>query len=459
MCLNMVLFWERGEGSMYICLLGFIETLQEIFKVIFDEVLTPILTDVLMVVIDLVGNTLMDIFGELLLQGLVILLKIVDFLESIFDIFSGNRDVGVNGHSMDLLSAFFSMDKVKMAFLMVTILAVGMAFLFTIATVAKSISDMTLDNKRPVGKVLGSGMKAALTFALVPFMAVFFLQLSTLVVRGVNSQMVAAQVDGGKPPTMGTVIFLTGSMNAAKHDVENPGFTDSIRGKYYKGQVEYTDMDRVKKDFDPAKFDIVICSVCTILVIIILICGIFLFIQRIFDVLLLYVVSPLFVSTMPFDDGAAFGKWRDLFVAKLFSGFGVIFTMKLYLMLVPLLTGNSISLFSDRTIAGYAVINSMLKMFIVIGGAWAAFKAQHLFLQVLHPEAARSARMATAMMMGAVAGAVTGGAGMAAAALSHSGSPGSILSRKGRRVVEESRSMANVKAMEEASSKSQAFRG
>lgn len=444
---------------MYICLLGFIETLQEIFKTIFDEVLTPILTDVLMVVVDLVGHTLMEIFGDLLLQGLVIILKIVDFLESIFDIFSGNRDVGVDGHSMDLLSAFFSMDKVKTAFLLVTILAVAMAFLFTIAAVAKSISDMTLENKRPVGKVLGSGLKAALTFALVPFMAVFFLQLSTLVVRGINSQLVAAQVDGGKPPTMGTVIFLTGSMNAAKHEVGEPGFTDSIRGKYYKGEVDYTDMKRVKKDFDPAKFDIVICSVCSLLVIVILICGIFLFIQRLFDVLLLYVVSPLFVSTMPFDDGAAFGKWRDLFVAKLFSGFGVIFTMKLYLMMVPLLTGGSISLFSDRTVAGYAVINSMLKMFIVIGGAWAAFKAQHLFLQVLHPEAARSARMATSMMMGAVAGAVTGGAGMAAAALSHSGSPGSLVSRKGRRVVEESRSMASVKAMEEASSKSQAFRG
>ena len=41
-------------------------------------------------------------------------------------------------------------------------------------------------------------------------------------------------------------------------------------------------MKQVKSDFDPAKFQIAICAVCTLLMIVILICGIFLFIQRIF---------------------------------------------------------------------------------------------------------------------------------------------------------------------------------
>ena len=115
--------------------------------------------------------------------------------------------------------------------------------------------------------------------------------------------------------------------------------------------------------------------------------------------LLLYIVSPLFVSTMPFDDGASFGKWRDMFVAKLLSGFGVIFTMKLYLMLVPTVAGSRLLMFDDKTLEGYAFINAMLKLFVVIGGAWAAFKSQHLILTILHPEAARAARMSTAMML------------------------------------------------------------
>lgn len=443
---------------MYFCFLGFIETLQEIFKGIFDTILTPILTDVLTVVIDLLGGILMDIFGELLLQALVIILTVVDFLESIFDIFSGYRDVYLEGESMDLLNAFMSLDQVKTAFLMVTILAVALAFLFTIISVGKSISDMTLDGKKPIGKVLGTGLKAAITFALVPFMVIFFLQLSTLMVRTVSNAIVGYQ-GNGKPPTIGTIIFLTGGMEAGRTELKEPGFSDSIRNKYFTGEVSYTNMEQVKKDFDPAKFNIVICLVCTVLVILILLSSIFLFIQRIFDVLILYIVSPLFVSTMPFDDGASFGKWRDLFVAKLFSGFGVIFTMKLYLMLVPLITSRNLILFDDTSVAGYAFVNSMLKLFIIIGGAWAAFKAQHLILQILHPEAARSAQMATSMMMGVVVGAATGGAGLAMAAAAGGGANSQTAS-KGRSSTA-ARSIANVRALENSESepRSQAYRG
>ncbi len=443
---------------MYICFLGFIETLQEIFSGIFDTILSPILTDVLTVIVTFAVDTLKKTFAELFLQLLVVVLKIVDFLEDIFDIFSGYRDVYVDRQPTDLLSAFMSMDKVKMAFLMVTVLAVALAFLFTIIAVGKSISDMTLEGKRPVGKVLGAGVKAAVAFALVPFMVIFFLQLSTILVRSATNALVMQQTDG-TPPSMGTIIFLTGSLDAGRTDLAEPSFTDSVRNKYYTGRVSYTDMKQVKKDFDPAKFQIAICAVCTLLMIVILICGIFLFIQRIFDVLLLYIVSPLFVSTMPFDDGASFGKWRDMFVAKLLSGFGVIFTMKLYLMLVPTVAGSRLLMFDDKTLEGYAFINAMLKLFVVIGGAWAAFKSQHLILTILHPEAARAARMSTAMMMGAVMGAAGGAAGLARAVL-----PGKrrrvFMDHQGSSVLSESRSLGSIKAMEqEAERKSQAFRG
>ena len=122
---------------MYICFLGFIETLQEIFSGIFDTILSPILTDVLTVIVTFAVDTLKKTFAELFLQLLVVVLKIVDFLEDIFDIFSGYRDVYVDRQPTDLLSAFMSMDKVKMAFLMVTVLAVALAFLFKIISVGK----------------------------------------------------------------------------------------------------------------------------------------------------------------------------------------------------------------------------------------------------------------------------------------------------------------------------------
>jgi hypothetical protein len=120
-------------------------------------------------------------------------------------------------------------------------------------------------------------------------------------------------------------------------------------------------------------------------------------------VLLLYLVSPVYVSALPIDDGNLFSKWREMFLAKLFAGFGTVFTMKIFLVIVPLISGSSITLYADPN------IDAMLKLFIIIGGAWAAFRAQNLFLQILHPEAAFAAQ-ATMMAMFGMAGMAMRGA-------------------------------------------------
>ena len=132
-----------------------------------------------------------------------------------------------------------------------------------------------------------------------------------------------------------------------------------------------------------------------------MIADIFLFIRRIFELLILYLVSPLFACTMPLDDGAAFSKWQNLFIAKFFSGFGSVFTMKLYLVLVPIIVGSGIQMHSNPT------VDALLKLFVVMGGAWAAFKSQHLFLQIMNPEAAAAAQESTAMLVGATVAAAS----------------------------------------------------
>jgi hypothetical protein len=111
--------------------------------------------------------------------------------------------------------------------------------------VGKSISDMTIEGrKNPVGKVLGRAIKAAGTFILVPLMAFVLLQLSTIVVVEVSDMIAGGDsVSGGSPPTMGTIIFLTGSLDAGKTPTANPSFTDSLRIGYYNGEKSYTDMD------------------------------------------------------------------------------------------------------------------------------------------------------------------------------------------------------------------------
>ena len=75
--------------------------------------------------------------------------------------------------------------------------------------------------------------------------------------------------------------------------------------------------------------------------------------------------------------------------------------MKLYLVLVLIIVGSGIQMHSDPT------VDALLKLFIVIGGAWAAYKSQHLFLQIMNPEAAAAAQESTAMIVGATVAAAS----------------------------------------------------
>ena len=369
--------------------MGFVETLQDIFRVLFDSLLTPVLNDVLFVVFNEFIDLLKELWSDLLMQLLVILWKAVDYLEAVFDIFSGYRYVyqrsAVDPDRLEpvyLLDYLFDLDPIKNAFLIITLLAAGLAMMFTIFAVAKSMADMTTDDKNPVGKVLGRALKTGVRFLMIPLLALFLLNISSIIVVKVSNIITDSYGVEGASPTIGTVIFLTAGMEAGKEQMElkeemddyvssknslNPNdaeyqrlyqeyqrslakvsFNESPRVEYFTMQKKYYDTDRngeleFKEYFEPAGFDFVICFACTIFVIF----------------------------------------------------------MKLYLVLVPIIVGSGIQMHSNPT------VDALLKLFVVMGGAWAAFKSQHLFLQIMNPEAAAAAQESTAMLVGATVAAAS----------------------------------------------------
>ncbi|MCI7796503.1 MAG: hypothetical protein MR528_09425 [Lachnospiraceae bacterium] len=289
------------------------------------------------------------------------------------------------------------MEGISTAFLYITVMAVAICIIFTIYKTVKSISDMALEDKNPISKVLTDVMKAIVTFMMIPFLCIFLLQLSSAITKQVNIAFASAQ---GTDGSIGTVVFLAAGMDADKQtttakDIRTgqiekssgraPAFNDSIRGPYMAGTKDYRNMKQVKKDFHSANFDYLIGFTSAILLILILAVVVLKFIRRIFELLLLYLVSPLFVSTIPLDDGAIFARWRELFVAKFFSGFGSIFAMKYYLMVVPYFTSSNLVLY-DPYLPNGTMINNVLRLFLIVGGAWAVYHGQTLVMDILAPQ-------------------------------------------------------------------------
>lgn len=142
------------------------------------------------------------------------------------------------------------------------------------------------------------------------------------------------------------ILFLAGTMGtintaAARNDEynKNPDFYDNIRAPFYYGSKDIYSFSDVKKVFSlsPLKMNYVIVYlagyfIAMEMMLVIVTCGV-----RIFNLLALYLIAPLAIATMPMDDGAKFKQWTTAFVVQLLSVLGMVISIRLFLLLIPII--------------------------------------------------------------------------------------------------------------------------
>ena len=89
----------------------------------------------------------------------------------------------------------------------------------------------------------------------------------------------------------------------------------------------------------------------------------------------MYVTMPMFLSTLPLDDGVRFRSWRESFVTKLILTYGTVFSVSIYAIMLPMISNMSITGISEYG-------NTIFKVFMIIGGAVAIPAAQALFAKL-----------------------------------------------------------------------------
>ncbi|MEG2087623.1 MAG: hypothetical protein RR022_05430, partial [Angelakisella sp.] len=369
---------------------------------VFDTILGPLIEAVVMPIVEWAINMVFEMMATVFFKILQAVLTIIDYIQIAFDVLIGLSPVTYRpavgpAVQLPLLDALFGQPSIRIVFLQITLLGLGIAFLLAIYAAAHSAFDLDMENSRPVGQVLKTCMKTAVTFLMVPLFVLVMIKLSGLILSNVDHAL-----KGNSNTTLGNTIFLISSLNAAKVESfnTNPSMDDALRHDYNIGKKTYHDYEQVKKDFKLSKIDYIVGYSSSIFMLVILGMCLILFVQRIFEIIVLYIVSPLFVSIMPLDEGEKFGKWRELFIAKMFTGFGSAIGMRVYLMTIPIVMGNTI----DFTAGGqYSTeMNYVIKLIFVIGGAWAVLKSSSLITSLLNFQAAQSESMVANAAGGAV---------------------------------------------------------
>ena len=177
-------------------------------------------------------------------------------------------------------------------------------------------------------------------------------------------------------------VFLVSTFEAARNSAynNNPDFTDPIRGPYFNGEKSIYDLDSVEKDFDIGihKMNYLVMYLTAIALIWDLAVIIFSAISRIFNMLLLYLISPLIFAAEPLDDGAKRKQWTTAFLVQSMGIFATIIAMRLSMLFIPLIVGNKLVLFEDSSF-----MNLIGKVVLILGIFEVVKKANGLVTGIL----------------------------------------------------------------------------
>ena len=345
--------------------LSFLEIIQDILRAIFESVLMPVIKDVFNILITLIGELIINALSGVFLTIWVILLKLVDFMEDIFTIFSGMTQLKINGHisNQGILQYLFGQRGVRDAYLAIMAIAILLCLMTTFIAVLRSMADSPFENKKPISAVLQTTFKCVLTFAVLNIACVFAIQMFTQVMLQVNYYLNANNDNS----SLGDILFYMMAKDKGKGDVS--GFASGAK---------YANVDNVMKKFDYVHFPWIICLVATVFMLGILLASIIGFVQRLMMIIILYIISPLFVAYMPLDEGKSFNMWKDTFVAYLVSALSPIVTMKLFIMILPYMM--------DERLKIPGVSNMMyVRLIFIIAGAFAIFSSRNLFVKIINP--------------------------------------------------------------------------
>ena len=388
-----------------------------VFSWIFEEILAPVLLPILEEALDFFISLWLEIYSNQLYLLFSGVLKLIDYLETAFDVFIGLRDVTYTQPdgtvvSGSLVEVLMQQKSISTVFWVITMGALGLALILTIYGTAKSAFDLDFENKRPVSKVLAAMMKTFIQFFTVPFFVFFLLKLSAVILKGITGVL-----GFGGETTLGRIVFVIASLDASRtegYNISNPGkgikigVTDAERAPFYNisgtGLKDYGRLMDVDEAFYLQDFDYLIGFIAAIFLLFTIGICLIIFVQRVFEICLLYLASPYFVCMIPLDDGEKFSRWREMFVGKCFTGFGSVVGMRLFLMICPIIMGNNITFGNEAS----PEMTYMIKLFFIAGGAWAVYKSGPMITSLISSQAG-SSEASTAATVGGMLYAYTAG--------------------------------------------------
>src|SRR5574344_314883 len=316
-------------------------------------------------------EALKDMFFSFLYMCFMFICKLIDFIKDIFYMLCGIDTVEVNGEQSDLLSSLIQSDTIKRTFLIIFLIGVILLVVFTIIAIIKA----NYQEKQNWLSVLKKSGQSFVIAVLIPFTVLAGIVLTNTVMSSINMAM--NPYGGSAHATIGGEFLAT--IGADSFTGSNK---DEIISKFVSGELDYTNVDLVKSYFNIQSMNYLIGILGGFVMLVMFVLSSITFVQRIFDVILLYLVSPVSIATIPLDEGNRFKVWKDMMVGKILSAYGIILVMNLFFLIIP-------QVYQIRFFDG-DFQNGIVYILFLLGGSFAVSKANDVIARLCGADSGRN---------------------------------------------------------------------
>lgn len=389
--------------------------LSSIFNWIFEDILQPYVFPVIENLWDSIFVNIANFYYAGFYARYCSALELLDTITKGFDVLIGLSDITyLDEHGIQqsdtLLNYVIFHSNMRNIIAAVTFIALALSIMFAIYSVMRSTLDFDFEGRRPVGRVMTAAFKTMIAFLMVPLIVWVGMQLLSVVLKATANAISGSSGD----MSLGSIILAVSSVNAGKggwNEAKQQFSLTDPSTPWYKltHNAEFPNYGYLNfaGDINISEIDYIIGFASAIGCLIITLICLVTFIKRIYDIAVLYIVSPYFSATIVLDDGQKFREWRNMFIGKCITGVGSALGMRIFLMLVPIVMSDDIQFFDNGVLdlaGGY-----VMKLVFIIGGMYAVLKAAPMLTSLVSTAAGHDER-ASMGKGGMLLGAATMGA-------------------------------------------------
>ncbi len=358
---------------------------------------------------------------------LKIFFLLLDFIQMVFRKMAGLDTVYIDGQawSQDLALMFFRNENVINALISLMVVAVVLIFATTFIAIIRNHYNAREAKDTAIGPVVGRAFKALFTFIFVPLVCYFGVYVSNGLLKTVDQ---ATRLSNAL--TISGEVFVASGMNANRARIDsdfnlklqgdaslnfNGAFKEDSNQNYTNSQDsadkideafaskleanghnvqassddysymfhqaspgninnwDYMNTDLVFIYYDFLKYNWLFAFVSCFFIMATLLVAALGVIQRLFEITILFAISPPFIALMPLDEGRAYKNWAGKFIGNVLIMYGTVVALNFFFIIAPIL--QTVDLFgSPQEIEAYgeltcALFNAIAHILFIMCGA------------------------------------------------------------------------------------------